>query len=475
MSPSASSPSRAKHRRRVGKALTPNQLPVLEPNAAGIDIGATSLYVALPPDRAPQPVQVFGVYTPDLQALVAWLRRYGITTVALESTGVYWIPVFQVLEAAGFAVCLVNPRHTKNVRGRKTDVADCQWLQLLHSCGLLHASFRPPQEICAIRTILRYRAQLVAQGSAQIQRLQKCCTQMNLHLHLVLADITGASGRRILEAILAGERDPGVLAALCDPQVKATVEEIPNALQGDWRPEHLFVLQHTYASYEYGLSQLRTCDQEIEKLLATFPDQAPPASVPPAPKNAPRGTRKNQIALPGQDLRTELFRIYGTDLTQVPGLGTATVVALYAEVGRELGEAFGTAKRFCSWQGLCPDPEKTGGRVFRHRTRDIKHRVAMLFRVAAQSLARSDSPLGRFYRHIRGRLGGPQAVTATAHKLARIFYHLVTTGEAYDESQFLAHEADQERQQLQQLRRQARRRGYTLVPDESLLPDGCVS
>jgi transposase len=452
-------------RRRVGKARTPDQLPVLQPAAAGIDIGAEELYVALPPDRTPEPVRVFGVYTAQLVALVAWLREHRITTVAMESTGVYWIPVFQALEAAGLEVCLVNPRHTKNVRGRKTDVADCQWLQLLHSVGLLAASFRPPDAVCALRSILRHRADLVAQASRHIQHMQKSCTQMNLHLHLVLSDLSGQSGLRILDALLGGERDPQRLAALRDRRCQTPEEEIVQALQGDWRSEHLFVLRQARESYAYCQSQLRECDAEIQRHLTGFTDRADPAAAPPAPKNAPKHTRKNQIELPETDLRTELFRLYGTDITQTPGLGPSTVAALYAELGRDLKEAFQTGKRFCSWQGVCPDPQKTGGRVFRHRTRDVQHRVATLFRVAAQSLHRSDNALGRFYRRIRAKLGAPQAVTATAHKLARIFFELVTTGAAYDETIFARREAEQEAQLLKRLGKQAERFGYTLTPN----------
>lgn len=463
MSPAARrSPAR---RRRVGKANTPDQLPVLQPHAAGIDVGAEELYVALPPGRAAESVSVFGVYTADLQALIAWLLQQQITTVAMEATGVYWIPVFQALEVAGLEVCLVNPRHTKNVRGRKTDVADCQWLQLLHAVGLLAASFRPPDAVCAMRSILRHRADLVAQASRHIQHMQKSCTQLNLHLHLVLSDISGKSGLRILDAILAGERDPHRLAALRDRRCETPEAEIVQALQGNWRSEHLFVLRQARESYRYCQSQLRECDAEIARHLTGFSDRAAPEDVPPPPPNAPRSIRKNQIDLPEGDLRTELFRLYGTEVTQVPGLGPATVAALYAELGRDLKEPFQTHQRFCSWQGLCPDPHKTGGRVVRHRTREVQHRVATLFRIAAQSLHRSDHALGRFYRRMRAKLGAPQAITATAHKLARIFFELVTTGVAYDETIFARREAEQEAQLLKRLEKQAERLGYSLTPN----------
>ena len=459
---------RSPHRTPLGSAA-PSALPVLQPDAAGIDVGATELYVALPPDRAAEPVRVFAAFTEDLYTLADGLGEHGVTTVALESTGVYWIPVFQILEARGLEVCLVNARHVKNVRGRKTDVSDCQWLQQLHAAGLRQASFRPPEAICAVRSLLRHREGLVTQAASHIQQMQKALTQMNLHLHHVLSDLTGKSGLRILDALLLGERDPEKLAALRDPQVKAPRETVVKALRGDWRPEHLFVLRQSLESYRYYQTQLQEGDGEIERLLAGCDGTAAPEDAPPPPPNAPRGQgRKNQIRLPHTDLRQELFRLFGTDLTQTPGLGPATVAGLFAEVGHDLA-AFASSKRFCSWLGLCPDPKKSGGRVLRDRTREVKHRAATLFRLAAQSLHHSDSVLGQFYRRMRAKLGAPQSITATAHKLARIFYHLVPTKEAYDESVFARQEAHHQERQLQRLRKQAQRMGFTL------LPEPCVS
>jgi transposase len=359
----------------------------------------------------------------------------------------------------------VNARHVKNVRGRKTDVADCQWLQYLHAVGLLAPSFRPPDTICAVRALLRHRDGLITQASQHIQHLQKALTQMNLHLHHVLADVMGQSGLRILDAILAGERDPARLAALRDKKVKASAEQVQKALQGDWRPEHLFVLRQSLAAYRYYQTQLRECDAEIERLLAQCAGPADPTDAPPPPRNAPRGQgRKNQITLPHTDLRAELFRLYGTDVTQCPGLGTATVATLFAELGNDLQTAFPTVGRFTSWAALCPNPQKSGGKVLRHRTRAVPHRVATAFRLAAQSLHHSNTALGQYYRRMRAKLGAPQAITATAHKLARIFYHLVTTKQAYDESVFTRHETERQRRQLQHLRKQAQRLGFTLTP-----------
>jgi transposase len=447
-------------------------LPVLNPDTAGIDVGATALYVAVPPDRDPQPLQVFGTFTEDLHTLARWLLACRIRSVAMEATGVFWIPIFQILEGYGFEVCLVNARHLKNVTGRKTDVVDAQWLQHLHAVGLLSPSFRPPEAICAIRTILRYRETLVTQGATQIQHMQKALTQMNLHLHHVLSDLSGVSGLRIIAAILAGERDPEKLAELRDPGVKAAPEDVVKALRGDWRAEHLFVLRQAYELYLHYQSRLQACDAEVEQLLAAGASQADPKDVPPPPKNAPRGKqRKNQIQLPKTDLRTELFRLYGTDLTQVPGLGPGTVANLHAELGTDLAGAFGTGGRFCSWQGLCPDPRKSGGKVLRHQTRQVKHRVAKLFRLAAQSLHHSQTALGEFYRRMQAKLGPAQAITATAHKLARIFFHLVTTKEAYDETIFAREEERHQQRRLKRVKQLAAHFGYDLVPR----PETCVS
>lgn len=385
---STARPSRKSARRQAAT------FPVVNPDTAGIDVGATELYVAVPRDRDPEPIRVFGTFTRDLQQLAAWLKACRVRSVALESTGVYWIPLYQVLEQQGLEVCLVNARHLKNVTGRKTDVADCQWLQQLHAVGLLQASFRPPEQICAVRAILRYRETLVTQGALQIQHMQKALTQMNLQLHHVLSDLTGKSGMRIIEAILAGERDAATLAALRDRQVKASEEQILAALQGDWRAEHLFVLRQAWELYVHYQSKQQECDREIARLLTPLTSQADPQDAPPPPQNQPKGKRKNQIVLPETDLRRELFRLFGTDLTQVPGLGPSTVLQLYGELGTDLAAAFGHGGRFTSWLGLCPDPRKTGGRVVRQRTREGKHRVAKLLRVAAQSLHHSHSAWG---------------------------------------------------------------------------------
>ena len=453
--------------RRLRTVKTTAALPILQPDAAGIDVGATEVYAAVPADRDPHPVRAFRTFTMDLQALAAWLRACGIRTVAMESTGVYWIPLFQILEEYGFEVCLVNARHVKNVPSRKSDVADCQWLQYLHAVGLLRGSFRPAAAVCAVRSLLRHRDTLVTYAAAHVQHMQKALTQMNLHLHHVLSDLTGKSGLAILDAILAGQRDPQKLAELRDPRVKAPVETVAQALVGDWRPEHLFTLGQALAAYRHYQELMVACDLEIERCLAQFEARAAStgASLPPA--RDPKKPRGNAVQLPHTDLRTELYRLLGVDLTQIPGLGATSVHALFAELGRDLS-AFPTAKHFCSWLGLCPDNRVSGGKVLSVRTRDVKSRAARTLRLAAQSLHHSQTPLGAFFRRMRAKLGAPKAITATAHKLARIVYHLLTTGEPYDESVFALDEERHQQRRLQRLRRDAAALGLTLTPAEGV-------
>jgi transposase len=441
----------------------PSQRSV-HPNAAAIDVGATHAFAALPPDRDAEPVQVFETFTEDLHRLARWLQAHRITTVAMESTGVFWIPIFQILEAYGIEVFLVNAQHVKNVPGRKTDVLDCQWLQHLHEVGLLRGSFRPPDEICAVRTLLRHRAMLVSQGAMHIQHMQKALTQMNLHLHHVLSDLSGVSGLAIVDAILQGERDPERLAALRDPRVKASEETVRKALVGDWRPEHLFTLGQARDAYRYCREQMSACDAEIERLLHTLASHPDATDTPPPPQAGHRA-RKGEIELPHTDLREECYRLLGVDATTVPGLGSSTVCSLIGELGTNLGGSFPTGGHFSSWMAVCPHPKISGGRVLKRGTRDVKHRVATMFRLAAQTLARSSCALGAFYRRMRAKLGAPKAITATAHKLARIYYHVVTTGQPYDESVFAQYEELHQKRRLARIKREAADFGMLLVPE----------
>ena len=451
------------------KAKTTAALPVLHPNAAGIDIGATAIYVAVPEDRATPCVRRFETFTADLLTAADWLSECGVKTIAIESTGVYWIALFQILEARGFDVCLVNATHLKNVPGHKSDVDDCQWLQFVHACGLLRASFRPDEQICAVRSLLRHRETLVAYAASHVQHMQKALIQMNLQLHNVLSDLAGKSGLAILDALLAGERDPAKLADLRDFRVKASPETIAKSLEGYYRPEHLFTLKQALSAYRYYQQLLSECDQELEKLLVDLEGRIDPRQhpLPPATeKQKQKQSSRNAMRFAQTDLRGELYRILGVDLTEVPGLGTLSIHTLLAEVGPDLS-AFPTHKHFCSWLGLSPENRISGDKVLSSHTRRVANRAANVFRMAAQSLWHSRSTLGDYYRKMRARLGPAAANTATAHKLARIFYHLLTTGETYDESVFAKEQERQRQHRERRLRKEAIALGFQLVAETS--------
>ena len=450
-------------RRLLHRPTRPVTMPTLQPNAAGIDIGATEIYVCVPLDQDAEPIRCFGTFTEDLHALADWLRQCGVTAVAMEATGVYGIPLYQVLETRGFTVCLVNARHVKHAPGRKSDVQDCQWLQYLYSVGLLRASFRPPETVCAVRSLLRHRDSLVQLAATHTLHMQKALTQMNLQLHHVLTDITGVTGLAILDALLAGERDPHVLARHRDHRVKATPQIIAKALVGEYRSEHLFTLRQSLAGYRQAQGLIEECDREVQTRLGAFAATINPAVHPLPPTAKSRRKTRGTPATPGFDLRTELYRILGTDLTAVPGLNTPSVFTLFAELGADLS-AFPTGAHFASWLGLCPDNRVSGGKVLSVQTRPVKHRVATALRLAAQSLARSQSVLGAFFRRMRAKLGAPKAITATAHKLARILYHLLTTHEPYTETRLAVAEADHQRRTESRVRAQARALGFQLVP-----------
>jgi len=434
-------------------------LPCLNPNAAGVDIGATEIYIAVPGDRDPQPVRCFSTFTEDLHAAADWLKGCHIETVAMESTGVYWIPLFQILEARGFTVFLVNAHHVKNVPGRKSDVSDCQWLQYLHAVGLLRGSFRPEQAVCTVRSILRHRDSLVQMASSHVQHMQKALDQMNLQLHHVISDITGVTGVAILEAILAGERNPHMLAALRDRRIKANADTIAKSLVGDYRREHLFTLGQSLEAFRHYQALIAACDREIAQYLEGFESKVDP---PPAPPSPAKDRPKPNDSQPRFDLQTHLHRIFGVDLTKVPGINVLTTQTLLAEIGPDFSR-FASGPALTSWLGLCPDNRVSGGKVLSVKTREVKNRAATALRMAAQSLYRSQSYLGHYFRRMRAKLGAPKAITATAHKLARIVYHMVTTRQAYDET-ICAHNEVQNRQRLEaRLRKQARELGLQVV------------
>ena len=452
----------AKHSKKKQSSLAPEP----KPDAAGIDIGSTEMWVAIGPDRDERPIRCYGTFTEDLYELADWLQDRKIRTVAMESTGVYWIPLFQILEGRGFDVCLVNAHYPKYAPGRKSDVLDCQWLQYLHSVGLLTGSFRPPNAICEVRAVLRHREGLIALGASHVQRIQKSLNQMNLLLHNVISDITGKTGLAILDAILAGQRDPQTLAALRDRRTKASEATIMKSLVGDFRPEHLFTLKQSLASYRHYLAQIAECDIEIRRLMAGLDSQYQPVpSVAEQPVKRGPGRPKGSKSVDTQ-LRTELHRIMGTDLTLIPGIDVTIVQVILSEVGPDLS-GFRSAPAFANWLRLCPNNQITGGKVMATKTQPTKNRLSHALRMGAQALVHSTSALGVIHRRFRARLGPPDAVTATAHRLARIIYHLVTTRKAFDDSVFMEIEKQNAERTEQRLKAQARKRGYRLVPLEA--------
>ncbi len=438
----------------VGKSL-----PVIQPDAAGLDIGAEKIWASVPADRAAPTVRSFATFTPDLHTLAAWLNTCGIKTVAMESTGVYWIPVFEILEAAGFEVYLVNARHIKNVPGRKSDVQDCQWIQRLHSYGLLSASFRPEADMRALRAYLRHRGMLLEYRAAHIQHLQKALQQMNVQLTQVLSDITGVTGLDIIRAVVAGERDPVHLARFRNPRCKSSSDEIAKALTGNYRAEHVFALQQALALYDFYTQQLHICDQQLEQqysaLTPRFDDDLPP--LPPDPK-----VNSHSKNAPTFDVRGRLYRLTGVDLTVVDGLDDSTVQSVLSETGTNMSK-WRTEKHFCSWLGLAPHNDITGGKVIRSRTLKVHNRAGQALRLAAQSLSRSQSALGAFYRRMRAHLGGAQAIVATAHKLARIIYHLLKHRQPYHHVSAREYDQHQRNRYVKSLQRQAARLGYSLT------------
>lgn len=432
-------------------------------NAAGIDLGSREHWVCVPPDRTEQNVRRFGCFTPDLMAMANWLIECQIETVAMEATGVYWIPVFQILEARGFEVKLVNAHHVKTVPGRKTDVNDCQWLQQLHSYGLLSGSFRPEDQVCVLRSYLRQRESLIKSTSTHVQRMQKALIQMNLHLHKVISDVTGVTGMKIIKAIVAGQRDPQILASLKDPRIKSSIADIASALTGDYRSEHVFVLQQELRLYEFYQAEIAAIDAEIEQCLASF--EAKTLESPPT--RGKKRRKKPTANHPNFDLHQYLYRMAGVDFTLIDGLDALTVQTILSEVGLN-PKRFPTVKHFTSWLGLCPGQKITGGKVKSSQTRPVVNRAANAFRMAAFSLTQSRSALGAFYRRLRSRLGAPKAITATAHKLARLFYRMWTTGEQYYDPGMDYYEQRYQDLMLKKLKQKAEALGLELVPKSTL-------
>ena len=440
--------------------------PVFQPNAAGIDIGAREIYVSVPGDRDVNPVRKCETFTADLHQMAEWLVSCGITTAAMESTSVYWIPVYDVLEQHGIQPCLVNPRNMKNVPGKRTDFHECQWIQHLHSMGLLHSAFRPDGEVCAVRSLMRHRNDLVEMASQHVQHMQKALTQMNVQFQHVISDITGLTGLAILDAIVAGEHDPAKLARLRDPRIKASEQTIRKSLEGNWRAEHVLALKQRLSLYRSYRDQINDCDKEIEKLVAAFEPKVDPSEKPmPEDRKQKQRRRKKKSGTPEFDMRTEAYKLFGVDLTQIPGL-MMLVFMLFSEVGRDMSR-WPTAAHFVSWLGLCPDNDISGGKVLWRGARRTKSRAGTLFRLAAHSLHRDRTPLGDYLRRMKAKLGPAAATTATAHKIAIIFYTMVKTQVEYNASLWAQRDAMREKRLEASLHKRAAQRGYKLVPLEA--------
>lgn len=430
-------------------------LKQLNLNAAGLDIGSSEIYVAVPEDRDERSVRCFPTFTSDLEALADWLAECQVDTVAMESTGVYWIPIFELLEARGFEVYLVNARQLKNVTGRKSDVLDCQWIQQLHTYGLLRRCFRPDDEICALRALVRHRDNLLRYRAGHIMHMQKALHQMNLQLDNVVSDITGTTGLQIIRAIVAGERNGEVLAQFRDPRCKNSAETIAKSLQGNYRLEHLFALQQALELYDVYTDKLKDCDAQIEQLYAA----CEPSTDDDTPLPPTKGSRRANE--PAYDLRSALYRMAGVDLTQVDSIGALTAQTVLTEIGTDMSR-WPTDKHFTSWLGLAPHNDISGGKVLRSGTPKVVNRAAQALRQAAQSLSHSKSALGVFYRRMRAKHGAAKANVIAARKLACHIYRMLKTKQPYQDRGPEFYNEQQRQRELKRLQKQARVLGYTL-------------
>ncbi len=441
------------------KASRTQGFDMINPDTAGIDIGSKVHYVCVPEGRDSERIKSFGCFTEDINTMATWLKKCGIKSVAMESTGVYWIPVYQIIEQAGFDVNLVNAQHVKGVPGRKkTDVEDCGWLQKLHSYGLLNASFRPNDQVCVLRSYIRHRARLVENSSTHILRMQKALTEMNIQLHNAISDITGLTGTAIIRAILAGERDPVKLAQLRDGRVKNGEDVIAKSLTGHYREEQLFILKQEFESYHFYRQQIEALDKVIEDCYQTFDKKDNKE-----PKEPLRKKRKSPAPhAPNFNLQESLYDLAGVDFTAIPGLGELTVQTIIAEVGTDMSK-WPTEKHFTSWLGLSPTNKISGAKILSSRTRKVKNSASKAFKMAACSAGKTQTAIGSFMRRIKSKAGAPKAITATARKLACLFYRLLRYGKDYVEQGLEYYEKKYALNQVEKVKKLAKRLGYDLV------------
>ena len=435
---------------------------MINPDAAGIDIGSKVHYVCIPEGRDSVRIKSFGCFTEDINTMATWLKKCGIKSIAMESTGVYWIPVYQILERAGFEINLINAQHVKGVPGRKkTDVEDCSWLQKLHSYGLLRASFRPNDQICVLRSYVRHRARLTENASTHVLRMQKSLTEMNIQLHNVISDITGVTGTAIIRAILAGEQDPVTLAKLRDERIKSSADVIAKSLKGDYREEQLFILKQEFDSYHFYQHQIEALDKVIEACYHTFDKQENKDSL----KKKTRRVKSSNS--PQFNLRESLHALTGVDCTAIPGLSELTVQTIIAEVGTDMSK-WPTEKHFTSWLGLSPTNKISGAKILSSKTKKVKNNASKAFRMAAYAVSKTQTALGAFMRRIKSKAGAPKAITATARKIACLLYRLLKFGKDYVEHGIECYEKKYEANQVGKLQKWAKRLGYDLVenPDK---------
>src|SRR5690349_6388244 len=442
----------------------------INPHAAGVDIGAEEIVICVPESENTQIVKMFGNYTVDLQAIGSWLEEHQVKTVAMESTGVYWIPLFEELERQGFECLLtlaphasagVSSRSLRRVAGRKSDISDAQWIQTLHSYGLLEGSFRPQGDLVALRTLLRHRSQLVEHRSPHIQHMQKALLQMNVQLSQAVTDVTGMTGLKIIRAILAGERHPQTLAAMREPGCKKSAEEIGKALTGTWREEHLFILDQSMMLYDFYTEQIQACDLEIERLYGLTRPDWESGDIRPLTKRKKNSHSKN-LPHNAEEVRKHLKRISGVDLSAVDGFGVSLAQTVIMEVGTDMSK-FPDEKHFCSWLGLAPKHEISGGKVLKNNTLKTKNRAGQAFRMAANSVKQAECMFGVFYRRLRARLGPVQATVATAHAIARVVYRMLKYKVEYEPLSLNEYQKHYEEQQIIYMRKKAAKFGFQLV------------
>jgi transposase len=441
---------------KKGKAIG---LPIVNARAAGIDIGSRIQVAAVPPELSDDPVQTFQSFTADIERMADWLVSVGITTVAMESTGVYWIPVFEILEDRGLTVILANARDCKSVPGRKSDVNDAQWLQRLHACGLLRASFRPTRDIAALRAYMRIRDRHLEYAAAHMQHMQKALTHMNLQLHHVISDICGVTGLKIVRAIVAGERDPDVLAAMRDVRCRHSAQTIRAAMVGNYQPEHVFALAQALALFDFYQERVADCDAKIERTLQLLnADKVKPEE----PLTKPRCRTKQTNSL-NFDVRPLLYQLTGMDLTQIHGIGPSVGLALIAECGTDLSR-WPTEKHFTSWLTLSPGCKISGGKVLSSHTRKSNNRIAARLRLVATAVGRTETALGAFYRRLAARIGKAKALTATARKIAILFYRAMRFGMRFEDPGADQYEQRYRERVVKQLQRRAAHFGFALQP-----------